>query len=93
MLKLYLNCLGLLWKPANVIFAAREKLEDYPNSPGAMPHISGEDASQLLDTDDTMESAVPAAGCSTIPSGPSTYTGMQKHPLSEISHSAEPQDS
>jgi hypothetical protein len=35
-----------------------DELEDYPDSPGTTPHLTGEAARQLLDTDNsTMEAA------------------------------------
>jgi hypothetical protein len=46
-----------------------DELEDYPDSPGTTPHLTGEATSQLLDADDaTMEAS---------PAGPSNLTAGQ----------------
>jgi hypothetical protein len=40
-----------------------DDLDDYPDSPGSAPQLSGEAASQLLDADDTaMDAAASGAG-------------------------------
>jgi hypothetical protein len=45
---------------SNSLFDAGEELEDYPDSPGTPPTLSGEAASRLLDADDpTMDTAGP----------------------------------
>jgi hypothetical protein len=67
-------------------------LEDYPDSPGAGPHISGEDASRLLDTDDTMEIANPTAGCSTFSRVTDANAGATKRAHSELGPAADHQD-
>jgi hypothetical protein len=64
-----------------------DKLEDYPDSPGTTPHLTGEAARQLLDADDfTMEAA--SAGPSNTTAGECSGQHI-KHRLNEISLSAD----
>jgi hypothetical protein len=79
-------------KFTNMLTVPGDVLEDYPDSPGADPLISGMDASHLLDTDDTMEVADPTARCSTYSRGAEINTGAKKHTRSELGLAVDHQD-
>jgi hypothetical protein len=79
-------------KFTNILSVPGDVLEDYPDSPGAGPLISGEDASHLLDTDDTMEVANPTAGCSTFSRDTDTNAGASKRTRSELGPAVDHQE-
>jgi hypothetical protein len=91
-----LNCLyvnsNYLYYFYNDISVTVDELDDYPDSLGSTTHISGEAASQLLDTDDSIMEIAATVPDNSAGQGGSAFSALkQKWQFSESLHSTDSQ--